>query len=69
MYVTYEEMYSAATQLDELSDFKYLLDVSLELRHNHEMIIDEMFYYKNITYINKFILNNNIAKTIIKETK
>ena len=58
MYVTYEEMYSAATQLDELSDFKYLLDVSLELRHNHEMIIDEMFYYKNITYINKFILNN-----------
>ena len=58
MCITYEEIFSVAIQLDELNEFKYLLEVSLDLRYNHEKIIDEKFYYKNITYINKFILGN-----------
>ena len=54
--ITYNEIYSIAIELDELKDFKYLLELCYNLRCNVDKTIDNKYYYKNISYINKFIL-------------
>lgn len=54
--ITYNEIYSIAIELDELKDFKDLLELCYNLRCNVDKTIDNKYYYKNISYINKFIL-------------
>lgn len=54
--ITYEEIYEFAISLDELKEFKELLQVAYDSRLTINNVIEEKYYYENISYINKFIL-------------
>ena len=56
LYITYKEIYDFAIELKELNEFKELLQIAYELRFKRNNKIHEKYYYKNISYINKFLL-------------
>lgn len=54
--LSYNEIYEVSNSLEDLSEYKELLDIAYDLRNNPDAENQEQFYYKNISYINKFIL-------------
>ena len=54
--LSYKEIYENFKQLEILKDYKEILDTAYYLRVNPNETIEPKIYYKNISYINQFIL-------------
>lgn len=54
--LSYNEIYEISQQMRELDVYKELLDTAHSLRNSCNEIVPSSLYYKNISYINKFIL-------------
>ena len=56
LVVEYNNIYAESKKLDIPDEYKKLLDISFDLRNEKINQCEEMFYFKAISYINKFII-------------
>lgn len=54
--ISYKEIYETSQEIEVLNSYKEILDKAYYSRNNPNEEIDPKFFYNNITYINKFIL-------------
>lgn len=54
--ITYNEIYEISKTIKMPAEYKELLDVAHYLRNNPNKASEPQIYYKNLSYINKFIL-------------
>lgn len=55
--ITYKEIYESSLNLNLEEEYKELLEYAYKIRENLIDKIPEKLYFKNISYINKYILN------------
>lgn len=54
--VGYENIYKESKKLALPEEYEKLLEVAIALRRQQDVSVDSSVYFKNITYINKFII-------------
>lgn len=54
--LSYHEIYGTSQEISELDAYREVLDASYSLRNHRDATIASSMYYKNISYINQFIL-------------
>lgn len=54
--ISYKEIYETSQKIEVLKNYKEIVNNAYYLRNNPNGEIDSQFFYNNITYINKFIL-------------
>lgn len=54
---TYEEIYTKSKEIDMKEEYRLLLEASYNLRTEKETTVDSTLYFKNISFINKYVAN------------
>lgn len=54
--ISYKEIYESSKDIDAFNSYKELLEFAYAIRTGEKVEIDPNYYYKNISYINKFVL-------------
>lgn len=56
LVIGYNNIYNYAMNLDIPQEYKEILEIGYKIRNEMETEIDSSIYFKNITYINKYII-------------
>ncbi len=54
--ITYEDIYLKSKEIDIPEEYSVLLDLAYDLRTEKKSFIDSTMYFKNISFINKYIV-------------
>lgn len=56
--ISYNEIYKKSQNIDIPNEYRELLEIAYKLRNEKLTDVESVVYFKNITYINKFILKH-----------